>query len=130
MHCDEQVERVGARVARIARLVDEDELALAPAMPGTLARTALEGLDKPEGPPREATSILAMARQERDILERAVRTLSEPAAKADALVDEALAAGLEGSHAVTVHAKMLRLELLRVKAGARAPSLGSGCSTA
>lgn len=57
-----------------------------------------------------------MARQERDILERAVRTLSEQAAKADALVDEALAAGLDGSHPVTVQAKMLRLELIKVKA--------------
>jgi hypothetical protein len=55
-------------------------------------------------------------RQERDILERAVRTLSEQAAKADDLVDEAIAAGLDGSHPLTVHAKMLRLELLNVKA--------------
>ena len=38
-----------------------------------------------------------------------------PAAKADELVDEAKAAG-GGNHPVTVHAKMLRLELLRVKA--------------
>jgi hypothetical protein len=36
--------------------------------------------------------------------------------KADALVDEALAAGLDGSHPLTVHTKMLRLELLQVKA--------------
>lgn len=33
-----------------------------------------------------------------------------------ALVEEALAAGLHGSHPLTVHAKMLRLELLNVKA--------------
>jgi hypothetical protein len=57
-----------------------------------------------------------MARQERDILERAVRVVSEQAAKADQLIDEAIAAGLDGSHPVTVHAKMLRLELLKVKA--------------
>ncbi|MGH3118413.1 MAG: hypothetical protein ACRDQ2_15130, partial [Gaiellales bacterium] len=44
-----------------------------------------------------------------------MRTLAEQAAKADALVDEATAAG-GGSHSVTVHAKMLRLELLNVKA--------------
>jgi hypothetical protein len=55
-------------------------------------------------------------RKERDILERAVRTLSEQAAKADELVDEALSAGLDGSHPVTLQAKMLRLELLKVKA--------------
>jgi hypothetical protein len=54
--------------------------------------------------------------RERTILERAVRTLSEQAAKADALIDEALDAGLDGSHQLTVHAKMLRLELLQVKA--------------
>jgi hypothetical protein len=54
-------------------------------------------------------------RQEREILERAVRTLAEQAVKASELVDEATAAG-GGSHPVTVHAKMLRLELLKVKA--------------
>lgn len=55
-------------------------------------------------------------RANRDILERAARTLSQQAAKADALVDEALSAGLDGSHPVTLQAKMLRLELLKVKA--------------
>lgn len=54
--------------------------------------------------------------KERDILERAVRTLSEQAAAASAIVDEAVDAGLDWSHPVTVHAKMLRLELLQVKA--------------
>jgi hypothetical protein len=53
-------------------------------------------------------------RQERDILERAVRTVAEQAVKADELVDEAKAAS-GGDHPVTVHAKMLRLELLKVK---------------
>jgi hypothetical protein len=57
-----------------------------------------------------------MARQDRDILQRAVKAVSEQAAKADALVDEAIAADLDGSHQVTIHAKMLRLELLQVKA--------------
>jgi hypothetical protein len=52
----------------------------------------------------------------RDILERAVRVVTEQATKADELVHEALAAGLGGSHPLTVHAKMLRLELLQVKA--------------
>jgi hypothetical protein len=56
-----------------------------------------------------------MARRERDILEHAVRTIAEQAAKADDIVDEAKAAG-GGDHPVTVHAKMLRLELLKVKA--------------
>jgi hypothetical protein len=54
--------------------------------------------------------------QERDILERAVRAVSQQAAKADAVVDEAIAAGLDGSHPVTIQAKMLRQELLQVKA--------------
>jgi hypothetical protein len=56
-----------------------------------------------------------MARRERDILEHAVRTIAEQAVKADELVDEAKAAG-GGDHPVTVHEKMLRLELLKVKA--------------
>ncbi len=55
-------------------------------------------------------------RQERDILERAVRAVSQQAAKADAVVDEAITAGLDGSHPVTLQAKMLRQELLQVKA--------------
>jgi hypothetical protein len=46
-----------------------------------------------------------MARKERDILEHAVHTIAEQAAKADDLVDEATAAG-GGDHPVTVHAKM------------------------
>jgi hypothetical protein len=53
--------------------------------------------------------------RERDILEHAVHTVAEQAAKADDLVDEAKAAG-GGDHPVTIHAKMLRLELLKVKA--------------
>jgi len=40
----------------------------------------------------------------------------EQAAAANAILDEALDAGLDGFHSVTVHAKMLRLELLKVKA--------------
>jgi hypothetical protein len=56
-----------------------------------------------------------MARREREILEHAVHTVAEQAMKADDLVDEAKAAG-GGDHPVTVHAKMLRLELLNVKA--------------
>jgi hypothetical protein len=57
-----------------------------------------------------------MARGERDILERAVRVVSEQAVAASAVVDEALKAGLDGSHPVTLQAKMLRLELLKAKA--------------
>ena len=56
-----------------------------------------------------------MPRREREILEHAVRVVSEQAVKADELVDEAKDAG-GGDHPVTVHAKMLRLELLKVKA--------------
>ncbi len=52
----------------------------------------------------------------RDILDRAVAVVTEQAAKADELVDEALAARLDGSHPLTVHAKMLRLELIQVRA--------------
>jgi hypothetical protein len=55
-----------------------------------------------------------MTRKEREILEHTVHVVSEQAAKADELVDEAKAGG--GDHPVTVHAKMLQLELLKVKA--------------
>jgi hypothetical protein len=54
-----------------------------------------------------------MARRERDILEHAVHTIAEQAVKTDELVDEGKAAS-GGDHPVTVHAKMLRLELLKV----------------
>lgn len=57
-----------------------------------------------------------MRKLERNVLQRAVRVLSEQAAAAGAIVDEALDAGLDGSHAVTRHTKMLRLELLNAKA--------------
>jgi hypothetical protein len=57
-----------------------------------------------------------MSLAKRNILERAVRTLSEQASAASELVSEAIDAGLGGSHPITVHAKMLRLELLRTKA--------------
>jgi hypothetical protein len=57
-----------------------------------------------------------VARRERDILERAVRTVAEQARNASAIVDEAHGAGLDGSHPETLQAKMLRLELLNVKA--------------
>jgi hypothetical protein len=50
------------------------------------------------------------------ILERAIYAISERAAATAKLVDEAFAAGLDGSHPVTVQAKMLRQELLEVKA--------------
>jgi hypothetical protein len=67
--------------------------------------------------------------RERDVLEHAVLVISEQAAAADALVHEALDARLGGSHPVTLHAKMLRLELLNVKA-ASSVSSDSSCSTA
>jgi hypothetical protein len=41
---------------------------------------------------------------------------TEQASNADAIVDEAAAAGLDGSDPLTVHVKMLRAELLSVKA--------------
>jgi hypothetical protein len=57
-----------------------------------------------------------MARRERDILEHAVRVVAEQAAKADDLVDEAIEVGHGRSDPLVTHAKMLRLELLKVKA--------------
>jgi len=53
---------------------------------------------------------------DRDILERAIRKISEQAANGSGVVDEAMDAGLPVDHPVTVAAKMLRLELLNVKA--------------
>jgi hypothetical protein len=44
-------------------------------------------------------------RTERNVLEQAVAAVTEQAVNADALVDEAIAAGLDGSHRVTVMAK-------------------------
>jgi hypothetical protein len=46
---------------------------------------------------------LGVARQEREILERAVRAVSEQAANAEALVDEAIAAGLGASAGQWAH---------------------------
>jgi hypothetical protein len=54
--------------------------------------------------------------EERDVLERAIQRVTEQAANADAIVDEAMAAGLEGSDRIVVSTKMLRTELLSVKA--------------
>ena len=54
--------------------------------------------------------------RERHILERAVRVVAEQATSSGAVVDEAMGARLGGSHPVTVQAKMLRLELVKVKA--------------
>jgi hypothetical protein len=56
-----------------------------------------------------------VGRLERDILERSVRAVAEQAVKADDLVDEAATAG-GADQPITIHAKMLRLELLNVKA--------------
>ena len=57
-----------------------------------------------------------MVERERDILDRAVMVISEQAASASGVIDEAPAAGLAGDHTVTLQARMLRLELLKVKA--------------
>jgi hypothetical protein len=57
-----------------------------------------------------------MTREERAALERAIHRITEQAANADAIVDEAMDAGLGGSDTLTVHVKMLSAELLSVKA--------------
>jgi hypothetical protein len=53
---------------------------------------------------------------EREVLERAVRRMTEQASNADAIVDEAMAAGLDGSNPLTIHVKQLPAELLCIKA--------------
>ena len=57
-----------------------------------------------------------MTQRERGILERAVHVVAEQATKTDELVDEAIEIGHGRSDPLVVHAKMLRLELLNVKA--------------
>jgi hypothetical protein len=57
-----------------------------------------------------------MTPSDRDILERAVAAISEQAANASKVIDEAMDAGLPGDHPVTIAAQMLRLELLKSKA--------------
>jgi hypothetical protein len=49
------------------------------------------------------------------VLKRAVYRIAEQAANADAIVDQAMGAGLDGSDPLTGHVKMLRAELLSVK---------------
>jgi hypothetical protein len=63
-----------------------------------------------------ATTLLARRPDERAGVERAVQRLTEQAANADALVDEAMAGGLDGSDRIVVSAKALRAALLSVKA--------------
>jgi hypothetical protein len=53
--------------------------------------------------------------RERHILERAVRVVAEQAVAVDGVVDDAIEVGLGGFHQLTVHAKMLRLELMNAK---------------
>jgi hypothetical protein len=57
-----------------------------------------------------------MARRERDILERAVHSIAEQAANTNKVIDDAAYAGLAADHPVTLQAKLIRLELLKVKA--------------
>jgi hypothetical protein len=71
-----------------------------------------------------------MARRERDILGHAVHTVAEQAAKANDLVDEAIEVGHSRSDPLVTHAKMLRLELLKVKAPISNVSLRTSPSTA
>jgi hypothetical protein len=53
---------------------------------------------------------------ERTVLERAIQRVTEQGANADAIVDEAIAAGLDGSDKIVVSTKMLRAEPLSVNA--------------
>jgi hypothetical protein len=57
-----------------------------------------------------------MTHREQHVLENAIRLVTDQAAKADDLVDEAIDVGHGRSDPLVTHAKMLRLELLKVKA--------------
>jgi hypothetical protein len=63
-------------------------------------------------PRKEAST----SKREQHILEEAVHAVAEQALKADALVDEAIDIGHGRFDPLITHAKMLRLELLNVKA--------------
>lgn len=54
-----------------------------------------------------------MARQEREIDKHALQAITEQAAKADALVDEAIEVGHGRSNPLVTHATMLRLDCSR-----------------
>jgi hypothetical protein len=56
-----------------------------------------------------------MRPDERAVLERAVRRVTEQAANVNAVVDEAMASGVDGSSPLVVNMKMIRAELLSVK---------------
>src|SRR5574342_1211019 len=60
--------------------------------------------------------IRGLSRREREILEGAVRLVSEQAKAANVIIEEALETGLHGSDPIPIHAKALRIELLRLKA--------------
>lgn len=76
-------------------------------------RPRLEGL--PTSSSVIQRSIALRDQPERDILERAVRSIAEQAARANEVVEAAIEAGLAPDHQVTVAARMLRQELLSVK---------------
>jgi hypothetical protein len=57
-----------------------------------------------------------MADPERDLLERTVAAVSDQAEKADAVVEGASAGGLPPDHPLTRQAKILRHEILQLKA--------------
>jgi hypothetical protein len=58
----------------------------------------------------------AMCPDERAVLEGAIRRVTEQAANANEIVEEATKAGLDGSEPFVVNIKRLRAELLSVKA--------------
>jgi len=59
-----------------------------------------------------------VAQREREILERTVASVAAKAVEFGDLIDEMDAAGLDGSHPLTVEVKLARLELLKVKSAA------------
>jgi hypothetical protein len=52
---------------------------------------------------------------EREVVERSIRRVTEQAAKANEIVAQAMDAGLDGSSPLVVNMKMIRAELLSVK---------------
>jgi hypothetical protein len=62
------------------------------------------------------TTVCRMTPEERAVLEPAILRITGQEASADEIVGEAMAAGVDGSNEIVVWTKMLRAELLSVKA--------------
>jgi hypothetical protein len=68
-----------------------------------------------DGASPRTTTLGAVEPDERAVLGRAIQRVTEQAAAADAIVDDGMEAGLDGSDRIVVSTNMVRAELLSVK---------------